>query len=52
MTIGDEVSTGIIIASGLGIAYVLEQHKEGIEVISLEQLKKFNGKKMLIAQGI
>ena len=52
MTIGDEVSTGIIIASGLGIAYVLEQHKEGKEIISLEQLKKLDGKKLLIQQGL
>ena len=52
MTIGDEVSTGIIIASGLGIAYVLEQHKEGKEIISLEQLKKLDGKKFLIDQGL
>lgn len=52
MTIGDEVSTGIIIASSLGIAYVVEQHKEGKEIISLEQLKKFDGKKRLIEQGL
>ena len=51
MTIGDKISTGITIASGLAIAYVLEMHKEGKEVIPLDELKKFNGKQMLIDYG-
>ena len=45
MTIGDRWATGIIIGSGLGIAYVLEMHKEGIELIPknlAEDLKKFD----------
>ena len=51
MTIGDEISTGITIASGLGIAYVLEMHKQGKEIISTEDLEKLNAKKMLIEGG-
>ena len=46
MTAGDKWSTGITIASGLAIAYVLEMHKEGIEIIPksfAEELKKFDG---------
>lgn len=51
MTIGDEISTGITIASGLGIAYVLEMHKQGKEIISTEDLEKLNAKKILIEGG-
>jgi len=38
MTIGDKISTGITIASGLAIAYVLEMHKEGKQVINIDEL--------------
>ena len=49
MTIGDEWATGITIVSGLAIAYVLEMHKEGIELIPknvAEELKNFDSKEM------
>jgi hypothetical protein len=49
MTIGDKWATGITIASGLAIAYVLEMHKEGIELIPkslVEELKNFDFEKM------
>lgn len=48
MTIGDKISAGITIASGLGIAYALQMHKEGKQILSTEQLEKLNGKKLLI----
>jgi hypothetical protein len=49
MTVGDKWETGIIIASGLSIAYVLEMHKEGVELITnkmAEDLKNFDGQEM------
>ena len=50
MTLGDKISTGVTIASGIAIAYVLEMHKGGKQVIDIEKLQQFefNGKQMLI----
>jgi hypothetical protein len=49
MTIGDKWATGITIASGLAIAYLLEMHKEGIQIIPkniTEELRNFDTKEM------
>jgi hypothetical protein len=53
MTKGDMFATGITIASGLAIAYVLQMHKEGQEVIPssvIQELKKFDCEEMV--QGL
>lgn len=47
MTVGDKWATGITIASGVTIAYVLEMHKEGKEIIPKEiaqDLRNFDAK--------
>jgi hypothetical protein len=49
MTIGDKWATGITISSGIAIAYVLEMHKEGIDLNPknlAEELKNYDTEEM------
>lgn len=50
MTTGDKWSTGITIVSGIAIAYVLEMHREGVDLIPksvFEELRKFDTQHLL-----